>query len=109
MNTFSVIYSDEAIEDLDDIYCYIAFHLMERKTAWDLTSRIRNHIRGLAEYPEMCEGVDWEPWQSMGVRKMPVENYIVYYLPDMKAQEVKILRIFYGGRDVEHIVNTENE
>lgn len=109
MKKYFVIYSDEAIADLDDIYCYIAFHLLERKTAWDLTARIRKNIRDLAVQAEMCEGVDWEPWHSMGVRKMPVENYIVYYLPDKNTREVKIICIFYGGRDVELIINTENE
>lgn len=109
MKKYSVIYSDEAIADLDDIYCYIAFHLKERKTAWDLTSRIRKSIRDLSTQAEMCEGVDWEPWHSMGVRKMPVENYLVYYLPDNAAHKVQIVRIFYGGRDVEHIINAEED
>lgn len=109
MKKFSILYSDESVADLESIYCYIAFHLMERKTAWELTVRIRKDIRGLARHPEMCERVDWEPWYSMGVRKMPVKNFIVYYLPDKDAQTVKIVRIFYGGRDVEHIIGEEKE
>ncbi len=109
MKKYSVIYSDEAIADLDDIYCYIAFHLLERKTAWDLTSRIRKGIRDLSTQAEMCEGVDWEPWHSMGVRRMPIENFVVYYLPDKEAHEVNIIRIFYGGRDVERIISGNGE
>lgn len=107
MKQYSVIYSDEAIADLDEIYCYIAFHLLEKKTARDLTARIRKNIRELAIQAKMCEPVDWEPWHSMGVRKMPVENYLVYYLPDEKTRIVKVIRIFYGGRDVEHIIGED--
>ena len=43
----------------------------------------------------------------MGVRKMPVENYLVCYLPDEKTRVVKVIRIFYGGRDVEHIIGED--
>ena len=107
MKKYYVIYSDDAIADLDEIYCYIAFHLKERRTAWNLTSKIRRYIRDLATQAEMCERVDWEPWFSMGVRRMPVGNFLVFYLPDNTSHEVKILRIFYGGRDVEHIIGEE--
>ena len=54
--------------------------------------------------PERYERVDWEPWYSQGVRKVPVDNYIVYYLVNGEDLSVEIVRLFYGGRDVEGIV-----
>ena len=40
----------------------------------------------------------------MGVRKMPVSHYVVHYLADTAEKAMTIIRIFYGGRDVENIV-----
>ena len=103
------IYSDEAFEDLDDIYTYIAVELQEKRIAANLVKRIRKEIRELEPFSEMFPLVDWEPWHSEGVRRMLVGNYSVYYLPDRKSNSVSIIRIFYSGRDIEHIINGEDE
>ncbi len=31
---------------------------------------------------------------------MPVDNYLIFYLPEEPQNTVKIVRIMYGGRDV---------
>lgn len=41
-----------------------------------------------------------------GMHQLLVDNFIVYYLVDDKDKSVTIVRIFYGRRDVERIVNT---
>ncbi len=43
----------------------------------------------------------------MGVRKMPVDRYVVYYMVDRAASLVSVVRVFYGGRDVESIIKGE--
>ncbi len=52
---------------------------------------------------------DWEPWKSMGMHKVPVDNFVAYYTVDDDSSTVTVIRTFYGGRDVANIVNTENE
>ena len=105
MRNYSVQYSDEAIADLDRIYSYIAFHFLEPGTARDITRTIRKEIRELAAFPEMYAKVSWEPWHSMGVRRLTVGGYNVYYLPEKDRELIEIVRIFYGGRDVEAIIS----
>lgn len=104
---FSVEYSPEALDDLRAIYSYIAFHLKERKTAERQIARIRREVRALHELPDRYASVDWEPWSAMGMRKLLVDHYVVYYLVDHPAQYVRVVRIFYGGRDVENIIKRE--
>lgn len=41
-----------------------------------------------------------EPWHSQGLRFLPVDNYLIFYLPDEITSVVNIIRIMYGGRDV---------
>ena len=106
---YKVVYSSEALEDLDAIYSYIAFELMAHTTAENQVNRIRKEMRSLNLFPERYEVVDWEPWLSLKMRKVPVDNYIIYYLVDLDNLQVNIIRIFYGGRDVEGIVNSNNK
>lgn len=42
-----------------------------------------------------------EPWYSKGVRVLPVDNYLAFYLPVETKTTVAIIRIMYGGRDIE--------
>jgi toxin ParE1/3/4 len=42
----------------------------------------------------------------MGMHQLPVNNFIVYYLVDDEVGTVTVVRIFYGGRDIEEIVNS---
>lgn len=100
---YKVIYSPESLDDLRWIYAYIAFRLRAPGTAKGQTDRIRKEIRSLCEMPERYGPVDWEPWTSIGMRHVPVDNYTVYYLVDKTARLVQIVRIFYAGQDAEQI------
>jgi len=31
----------------------------------------------------------------------PVDNYLVFYIPDDEAKIVTVIRVMYGGRDVD--------
>ncbi|MCC8162033.1 MAG: type II toxin-antitoxin system RelE/ParE family toxin [Lachnospiraceae bacterium] len=104
---YKVVYSPAALDDLDAIYSYIAFDLQVPQTALNQTNRIRKEIRSLGIFPERYAKVDWEPWASVGMHRVAVDNYVVYYLTDVGAMTVTIVRIFYGGRDVESIINSE--
>jgi len=100
MNNYLVIYSDEAVQDLRDIFEYIAFDLMEQITAVAQVKRIREEIRALHIFPRQNKSVEWEPWSSMGMRLMPVDHFIVFYLVDDETNSVQIVRIVYGKRDM---------
>lgn len=101
---YKVWYSLPAKTDLKAIYRYIAVNLKARSTARGQTDRIRREIKGLNLFPEKFPAVDWEPWSSKNVRKMPVDHFIVYYRVAHEDQSVEVMRIFYGGRDIENIV-----
>ena len=100
---YNVVYSPEALSDLKDIYAYIAQELMAPDTALNQVNRIRKEIRSLDFMPSRYALVDWEPWKSMGMRKVPVDNFFVFYTVDSNSMTVVIIRIVYGGRDIESI------
>ena len=97
---FSVVYSSEARQDLRDIYEYIAQELLEPDTAAGQTNRIMKAARSLEQMPMRHRLYEEEPWHSQGLRFLPVDNYLIFYLPDETNNIVNIIRIMYGGRDV---------
>ena len=42
-----------------------------------------------------------EPWHRRGLRIMPVDNYCVFYIPDSKKAVVTIIRVMFGGQDMD--------
>ena len=101
---YAVSYAPKALDDLRDIYSYIAFSLKAAETAKKQVDRIRKEIRALDAMPLRFAAVDWEPWKSMGMRHFPVNNFVVFYIVDEAAKAVKVIRIVYGGRDMESVL-----
>lgn len=102
---FKVSYSVEERLDLRDIYQYIAYELLVPETAGAQAERIMKAIRSLEQMPMRHRLYEGEPWHSQGLRVLPVDNYLVFYLPDENEAAVNIIRIMYGGRDIEKQLN----
>ena len=56
-------------------------------------------IQSLSYFPNRYALTEEEPWHSMGVRRITVKNYLVYYLVDDAADAVDVTADIYGGRD----------
>ena len=97
---YQIFYTNSARQDLKNIYRYISEDLVEPEIAAKLTDKIMKAIRSLDEMPQRYRLFDEEPWHSRGLRILPVNNYLVFYLLDDEKTVVTILRIIYGGRDI---------
>lgn len=105
---YRIQYSPAALDDLKDIYAYLAYELKAPSTAKNQVNRINAEMGSLDFMPCRYEQVDWEPWKSMGMRKVPVNNFVVFYKVDLDAMTVTVLRIVYGGSDVRRIAATQS-
>ena len=99
--TGSIRYSEEAKQDLRSIYEYIAFELMAPDIAAAQYRRLIKAVRELDNMPLRFPLYKDDPWNSLGMRWFPVDNYLVFYFVDEQANEVSIARIMYKGRDIE--------
>lgn len=102
---YSVKISAQAEEDLKGIFEYIAFDLMSLQNANAQLGRLESDILKLKQMPERFRLYEKEPWLSRGLRVMPVDNYLVFYIPDKKTQTVTVIRVMYGSRDTEKQLN----
>ena len=98
---FEVEISDQADIDLRNIYEYIAFELQSPENASGQIDRLEKSIMGLDQMPERFRVYEKEPWHSRGLHIMPVDHYCVLYIPDMQKALVTIIRVMYGGRDLD--------
>lgn len=106
MMRYSIIYTKEAEQDLVDIFEYIAINLLVPETAKKQTKRIMHAIEGLSEMPQRHKLFEDEPWHSKGIRTLPVDNYLVFYLALEVGNTVAIVRIMYGGRNIDQQLST---
>ncbi len=102
-DSYKIIYSPAAWNDLTAIYRYIAVELSEMNTAQNQIDRIRNGIKKLDLFPKKHPLVEWEPWHSSYTHRVPIDNFIVFYIVNDKDMTVTIVRIVYGGQDINNI------
>ena len=67
--------------------------------------RLEACIMDLDHMPKRYRQYELEPWKSRGLRVAPVDNYLVLYILDDDTQVVTIIRVMYGGRDVDTQLN----
>lgn len=97
---YDVVYSAESRRDLRNIYEYIAYELLVPEIAASQVDRFMKAARSLEQMPMRYTCYEEEPWHSQGLRFLPLDNYVIFYLPDETTSVVNIIRIMYGGRDV---------
>lgn len=97
MNKYSIEYSKESKQDLIGIKQYIKYNLQEPETAQRLISKIRTEINNLKNNPEIYAIIDDELIKKLEIRKLIVDNYIVFYR--IKKDDIEIVRVMYGRRN----------
>lgn len=98
---YRIEFTKQAENDLRNIFEYIAYTLLEPESASKTLERIENSILSLSELPNRFKAYENEPWNRRNLRLMPVDNFIVFYISAVEDETVSIIRIFYGGRDID--------
>lgn len=66
--------------------------------------KIETSIMRLKAFPFSCTLVLDKHLQERGYRKLPVDNYIVFYLINENEGQVIIMRILYGASNYQDIL-----
>ena len=102
---YEVRMTPEAKNDLRGIFEYIAFDLQSVQNAAGQIDRLEKGISELNQMPERFRKYEKEPWHSRNLRVMPVDNYLVFYIPDQTTGIVTVIRVMYGRRDADRRLN----
>lgn len=99
--SYDISMTPQAQNDLRSIFEHIALALQSPQNAAGQLDRLEEGIDSLAQMPERFRLYDKGPWRSRNLRIMPVDNYLVFYIPSHEEKIVTIIRVMYGGRDVD--------
>ena len=104
MTEYRVIIELLAQRDLQGILRYITDTLKEPVIARRIYTSIKEQISTLGQMPLRHSVVQEQPYAATVVRKLLVENYIVFYIIDEEKCEVHVLRILYNRREWQNIL-----
>lgn len=102
---YEIEVSEQADSDLRGIFEYIAFELQALENASGQLDRLEEQILSLDTIPERYRKYEKELWKTRGLRVLPVDNYVILYIPDSDKKVVTILRVMYAGRDIDNQLN----
>ena len=104
LTEYKVIIERPGQRDLKDILHYIMYTLKEPEIAKRIYATIKEQILTLGKMPFRHSTVLDQPYAEMGVRKLLVENYNVFYIINETKCEVHVLRILYNRREWQNIL-----
>jgi toxin ParE1/3/4 len=99
MSRYKIEITEPAENDLFEIGNYISKVLLESEIANKIVDKIAEAIIKLEELPLRNALIGEERLASQGIRRIIVENYIIFYVVDEKCNKVTIVRILYSRRD----------
>ncbi|TCP29017.1 addiction module RelE/StbE family toxin [Scopulibacillus darangshiensis] len=99
MITYNVVITSNAESDLQGIATYIAKELREPLKAQMLLSKIGAAIMDLEEMPLRHAIVSDDTLALQGIRKLIVDNYIVFYVVSDMEKTVTIIRTLLSRRN----------
>lgn len=107
MEKYAVRITDEALEDMENVYRYIAEKLQSPENAARQYNRIADSILELEVFPERCRLVDFKPERESGLRRLLVDNYSVFYI--IRENQVIVTNVLYSAADIEQRLKEKNQ
>ena len=101
---YNIVFEELAENDLTDIFEYICNKLHEPEIAGRIYRSLKKDILSLETMPFRFALLEENPYKSMGVRCLAIENYTAFYIPDKNTKTVHILRVLYNWRDWQAIL-----
>ncbi|MCR4936051.1 MAG: type II toxin-antitoxin system RelE/ParE family toxin [Oscillospiraceae bacterium] len=98
MKEYAVRITERARRDMEAIYDHIAKRLLAPETAQRQYDRIASEILSLRTFPARCPLLESKPERSLGMRRLLIDNYSVFYVVSEDA--VTVLRVLYSASDL---------
>jgi toxin ParE1/3/4 len=96
---YEVKITQYAEQSMREIAFYIAVDLMSPEAAVNLMKTFQTEINKLDFMPERIHLTPEEPWHSLGIRRMVVKNYYVYFWIDEENSKVQVTDVTYVKRN----------
>ncbi|WP_443660950.1 type II toxin-antitoxin system RelE/ParE family toxin [Clostridium algidicarnis] len=99
MSMYDIQITEPSEKDLYEIGAYISKELLESEIAKKVISEIAKGVNSLEDMLLRNSLVADDRLAYEGIRKIMVDNYIVFYIVTDESKTVTIIRILYSRRD----------
>ncbi len=106
MNYF-VHVTDFASRDLTEAFDYIDLVLKNPAAADHLVELFYQKSMSLETFPKKFPLVNDSLLSALGIRFLPVQNYLAFYKIEKSSHSIQILRFLYGRSDWSAILKTD--
>lgn len=89
---YEVKVTRQAMAQMKEIVHYISAELLAPEAANKLLDKMRHAIAALSSMPKKHALIEEEPWKHEGVRKIIVNNFLIYYWVDEEILKYKLLQ-----------------
>ena len=96
-NKLKLLIYPAAQEDMEQIFSYISEKLCNPTAAIKQIEDFENALDNVCLFPQSCPLTENEYVKDRTLRKLVVNNYIVFYR--VKNEEIQVIRVIYGMRD----------
>lgn len=98
-------FSEIAEKDLNNILSYFTEKLYNKQAARNFYQRVCDVIENIKSFPEMYELIINEYSEYKNIRRVPIDNFNLYYAFDDQLDKATIIRIIYAHYNSESIIN----
>lgn len=98
MKKYIVEITNEALADMEQLYDYITFMLLAPDNAARQYNRIADKILTLDSFPERYMILDIDDEQIKEIRRMPVDNFSVFYV--IRKNRVIVTNVLYSASSI---------
>lgn len=109
MMTYKIIYTQKALADLDAVASYIKLKLCNISASDRIVENFFGEGDSLASFPTrypLCNDAFLRAW---GIRFVPVNNYLLFYIVREDEKTVYVLRFLYSRRNWQKILRKQLE
>ena len=101
-NRFNLKIFPSARIDMEQIFEYISVDLSNPSAALKQINDFEKAFDTVCVFPESCPLINNEYVKDKSLRKLIVNNYIVFYR--IKDHEIQVIRVIYGMRNYEEFL-----
>jgi addiction module RelE/StbE family toxin len=101
---FKVVIYPKAKQDMEIIFEYIKESLGSPQAAYNMVEKFYKAIEKASIFPLSCPLTNNEGVKDKTLRKLIVDDYIIFYKPNDEEKQIEIIRVIYGMRNMADIL-----
>jgi toxin ParE1/3/4 len=101
---YEIFIYPKAEKDMEDIFQYVCNELGSPKAARDIINKFENALDNISLFSDSCPYTNNEAIIDKEIRKLIIDNYIVFYKADKENRQINVIRVIYGMRNYADIL-----